>query len=264
MNANPRWWLAPLAGGVLAAQTLSVLPGDVELRGPRAYQKLVVEAAWPDGHQKDVTATVRLISADPKIATVDRDGFLRPVSDGSTTVTATLGASKAGVRVQVRGFGGSAVPSFRNHVIPVLTKVGCNAGACHGALAGKNGFKLTLRGYDPDTDHQVLTREGIGRRVSLMEPARSLMLLKPTLAIPHGGGKRFDVGSPEYNTIVDWIASGAPAPSDSDARIQGVDILPASARLEPGAEQQVLVRARYSDGHTEDVTRWVKFSSTDA
>ncbi len=155
-------------------------------------------------------------------------------------------------------------PSFRNHVIPVLTKMGCNSGACHGALAGKNGFKLTLRGYDPETDYNTLTREALGRRVNLADPARSLMLLKPTLTIAHGGGKRFDVGSPEYNVIVNWIAAGAPAPRESDPRVQSLEITPASAWLAPGAEQQVAVRARYTDGRIEDVTRWVKFSSTDA
>jgi len=255
-----------LLAGAAAAQApsgLSLLPGDVSLRGPRAYQTLVVEATYADGHHKDVTGAAKLVSANPKVAALDGP-VVRPAGDGETTVTATLGAAKATVRVRVTGSAQIAAPTFRNHVLPVMTKVGCNSGSCHGALAGKNGFKLTLRGYDPDTDYQVLTREGIGRRVSLVEPAQSLMLLKPTLAVPHGGGRRFDPRSPEYNILVDWIASGAPPPSDADTRIQGVDIYPASAWLEPGAEQQVLVRARYSDGHTEDVTRWVKFSSTDA
>src|SRR5205814_7387920 len=85
--------------------------------------------------------------------------------------------------------------SFRNHVIPVLTKMGCNSGACHGALAGKNGFKLSLRGYDPDTDYDTLTRSAGGRRVSLAEPTASLILTKPSFAIPHGGGKRFAADS---------------------------------------------------------------------
>ncbi|MBI3667730.1 MAG: DUF1549 domain-containing protein, partial [Acidobacteria bacterium] len=256
--------------GSLAAQGsenptgLALLPGDVDLRGPRSYQRIVVEATYPDGHQKDVTTSARLVSADPKIASIDRDAYLRPVADGTTMLTASFAGRTATARVRVEDAAGSAVPNFRNHVLPVMTKVGCNSGACHGALAGKNGFKLTLRAYDPEVDYQVLTREGIGRRVSRLEPAQSLILLKPTFTIPHGGGKRFEVGSPEYNILVDWIASGAPPPSDSDPRIQGVEIFPRSAWLEPGAEQQVLVRARYSDGHTEDVTRWVKFSSTDS
>src|SRR5438270_5278836 len=103
-------------------------------------------------------------------------------------------------------------PSFRNQVIPILTKIGCNSGACHGALAGKGGLKLSLRGYAPTTDHFVLTRQALGRRVDTVEPAHSLVLLKPTLAVPHGGGQKFEVGSPDYQVLADWIASGAPTP----------------------------------------------------
>jgi hypothetical protein len=152
--------------------------------------------------------------------------------------------------------------SFRNHVIPVMTKMGCNQGACHGALAGKNGFKLTLRGYDPVVDYDTLTRQSAGRRVSLAEPEASLILLKPTFAIPHGGGKRFAKDSLEYRVIEEWIAAGAPPPTDHDPLITALDVSPTSATLAPNAEQQITVHARFSDGHQEDVTRWVKFNST--
>src|SRR5213079_2844746 len=100
---------------------------------------------------------------------------------------------------------------YRNHVIPVLTKIGCNSGACHGALAGKGGMKLSLRGYDPSSDHFVLTRQAGARRVNRQEPARSLMLMKPTLALDHGGGLKIDVKSREFQVLADWIATGAPA-----------------------------------------------------
>src|SRR5438552_4083211 len=95
----------------------------------------------------------------------------------------------------------SADVSFRNDVQPVLTRIGCNSGACHGAAAGKNGFKLSLRGYDPEADYYTLTRQALGRRTELLEPARSLILLKPTMSVAHGGGQRFKVGSPEYQVI---------------------------------------------------------------
>src|SRR5881392_1668555 len=92
----------------------------------------------------------------------------------------------------------SPAPSFRNQVIPLLTRLGCNSGACHGALAGKGGLKLSLRGYAPSDDHFVLTRQANGRRVDLVEPAQSLMLRKPTMAVSHGGGLRLEVDSPEF------------------------------------------------------------------
>ncbi len=154
--------------------------------------------------------------------------------------------------------------SFRNHVIPVLTRLGCNSGACHGAAAGKGGFKLTLRGYDPEADFNVLTRQSLGRRVNQMEPAKSLMLLKPTMAIGHGGGKRMNVDSLEYKVLVEWIANGMAAPAESDVRITKVEVTPKAATLNAGAEQQLHVLAQYSDGHSEDVTKWVKYSSADS
>ena len=147
--------------------------------------------------------------------------------------------------------------SFRNDVIPVMTKVGCNQGACHGALAGKNGFKLTLRGYDPDADYDTLTRAIRSAAASRSPiPPHSLMLLKPTFAIPHGGGKRFATDSLEYRVIAEWIAAGAPPP----IRERSADHRPRSfpgrrLRSSPAREQQIVVRAKYSDGHVAKTSR---------
>src|SRR5215475_13828065 len=151
----------------------------------------------------------------------------------------TKGADLVGTRE-------SSVPSFRNHIIPILTRAGCNSGACHGALAGKGGLKLSLRGYDPTADHFVLTRQALGRRVDKQEPARSLMLLKPTLALSHGGGQKLEVGSPDYQLLADWIASGAPGPLPDDVRIQRLEVFPPAAVLKPADNLQVVVRAWYS------------------
>jgi hypothetical protein len=151
--------------------------------------------------------------------------------------------------------------SFRSHVEAVLTKAGCNMGACHGAAAGKNGFYLSLRGYNPEADYIAITRNAGGRRIALSDPGRSLILMKAAAAIPHKGGKRFDVGSPEYRTLADWIASGATAPRDDDARISRLEILPSQSNLQPGATQQMTVRAYFTDGRAEDVTRWAKYTS---
>lgn len=153
--------------------------------------------------------------------------------------------------------------SFRNHVIPVLTRMGCNSGACHGAAAGKGGFKLTLRGYDPEADFNVLTRQSLGRRINKLEPAKSLMLLKPTMALGHGGGKRLSADSLEYKVLSEWIAGGLAAPAESDARITKIEITPKTSTLGSNAEQQLRVLAHFTDGHTEDVTKWVKYSSAD-
>src|SRR5688572_3521648 len=153
--------------------------------------------------------------------------------------------------------------SFRNEIQPVLTKMGCNSGACHGAAAGKNGFSLTLRGYDPAADYDAITRQAGGRRVNKLEPARSLLLLKPTEVVPHMGGKKFEPGSAAYDVLARWVSSGAPAPSDADARFESLDVTPGDATLSPGAVTTLTVRAKFSSGATEDVTVWSRFASAD-
>jgi hypothetical protein len=151
--------------------------------------------------------------------------------------------------------------SFRNDVQPILAKNGCSAGACHGAAAGQNGFKLSLRGYDDEGDYLALTRAAFGRRIIPSDPARSLMLLKPTGAVPHKGGKRFELDSPDYRILSEWIAAGAPGPKPDDARIVRIEILPPHSILKPGATQQLTVKAYFSDGRAQDVTRWAKYTS---
>ncbi len=245
----------------LLAQKIVVMPPSVDLTGPEARQQMLAEATLAN-HQEDWTRTAEWSSSDPKIATIDEHGLVRPIADGETKITARAKGITATVIVHVKDSHAPFTWSFRNHVIPVMTKMGCNQGACHGALAGKNGFKLSLRGYDPDADYDTLTRSSVGRRVSLTDPAASLIVAKPSFAIPHGGGKRFAKDSLEYRVVEEWIASGAPPPTAKDVQIRGLEVFPAAAVLAPEAEQQIIVRAKYSDGHSEDVTRWVKFSSS--
>jgi hypothetical protein len=242
------------------SQTLSILPPSVDLTGPEARQQLLAEASLP-GHQEDWTRDAQWSSSDPKIVAVDEHGVVRPVADGEARITARAKGVTVSAPVHVHGAHAAFQWSFRNHVIPVMTKMGCNQGACHGALAGKNGFKLTLRGYAPEVDYETLTRQSVGRRVSLADPPASLILLKPSFGIPHGGGKRFAKDSLEYRIIEEWIAEGAPPPAAGDATVRSLEVFPAIAVLAPGAEQQLAVRATYSDGHAEDVTRWVRFAS---
>lgn len=151
--------------------------------------------------------------------------------------------------------------SFRNHVQPVLAKMACSSGACHGAAAGQNGFRLSLRGYDDEGDYLSLTRHAIGRRIIPSDPGRSLLLLKPTGAVPHKGGTKFDTNSVEYRILSEWIAAGAPGPKKDDPRIERIEITPRQIVLKPGGAQQFSVRAFFNDGHAEDVTRWAKFTA---
>ncbi|MGI8604784.1 MAG: DUF1549 and DUF1553 domain-containing protein [Verrucomicrobiales bacterium] len=151
--------------------------------------------------------------------------------------------------------------SFRNQVQPILARYGCSTGACHGAAAGQNGFRLSLRGYDDIGDHLSITRHAGGRRIDLADPGRSLLLLKSTATLPHKGGKKFEVGSREYSALANWIAQGAPGPRQDEARIARLEMQPPRTTLSKDAAQPLKVLAHFSDGRSEDVTAWTKFAS---
>ncbi len=256
--------LAPPRPSSLATVTrIEILPAAISITGPHAAQRLIVEGTFADGHQEELTSRATIASTGPNVAKIDKDTSILPLADGKASITASIQGHRATAQLEVRHFTTAATWSFRNDVLPVMTKVGCNSGPCHGAAAGKNGFKLTLRGYDPVTDYYTLTHQALSRRTDRMEPAKSLILLKPTLTISHGGGKRFDVGSPEYTIMSGWLAQGMPAPQDSDALVTSIEVLPRQASLRSGAEQQLLVMASFSDGHVADVTRWAKYDSGD-
>ena len=154
--------------------------------------------------------------------------------------------------------------SFRHDVLPVLSKAGCNSGGCHGALAGKGGFRLSLNAYDPATDHYNITRENRGRRIEFADPARSLFVIKPTAAVRHKGGKFIHEDSDDYKLLIEWIQQGAPGPSTDDTELNRIELSPALSQLNKGDTQPLTVHAFFSDGTKRDVTRWARFTSTDA
>src|SRR5690349_4210958 len=146
--------------------------------------------------------------------------------------------------------------TFLRDVAPILNKVGCTSGPCHGAAKGKNGFKLSLRGYDPQFDYEALLYDLSGRRFNRAEPARSLMLAKPTQQVPHGGGLRFEIGWDYYKTIYNWIAAGVPFGDASKDTVQRLDVEPKEIFMKtPGESATVKVTAVYSDGAARDVTK---------
>ncbi|MCX6836583.1 MAG: DUF1553 domain-containing protein [Verrucomicrobia bacterium] len=161
-------------------------------------------------------------------------------------------------------FVSAEAPSFRNTIQPILTRYGCAMGACHGAAAGQGGFRLSLRGFDDEGDWLSITRSANGRRLTLEDPARSLFLLKAVKAVPHKGDKRFEVNSPEYKAIADWIAAGAPGPKAEDPRIVSLSVSEPHLVTQAGKSVPLKVTAKFSDGHSEDVTRWCKYNATNA
>lgn len=254
-------WL--IAGPAFAQDELRILPERVELNGPAAMQSLLVQRVSEGIVREQITEDVLFDSDRPEVAVVNA-GVVTPIGNGEATVTATVGERTVQVAVVVREFDQPHPWSFRNHVQSVLSKAGCNSGACHGAAAGKNGFYLSLRGYDPEFDFWSITRQARGRRVVPSDPARSLLLTKPTGAVPHKGGLRFSETSRDYQALAEWIARGQQAPSDNDPRLESLEILPSRIVVQPGVAQQFVVRAHFNNGRSEDVTRWAKFTSNNS
>ena len=154
--------------------------------------------------------------------------------------------------------------SFNNEVVPVLTRFGCNAGSCHGKLAGQNGFRLSLRGYAPELDHATITREALGRRINAASPEESLLVRKAANLIPHGGGQRLEPGGKAAKILTDWIAAGAPGPRRDEATLQRIEVSPSGSTLAIGESSQLTVTAIDSDGQRRDVTWLTQFASSDS
>jgi hypothetical protein len=254
---------AAFASAASSAGELRLYPPFARLDGPHARQRFIVERREQDACTVDLTRRATLAIDDPHVARIDAAGNVLPVGDGVATLTATVDGQMSRATISVENQNQDDRWSFRNHIEPILTRQGCNSGACHGAAAGKNGFRLTLRGYGPELDHAVLTRQALSRRIIKTAPQESLMLLKPTGALEHGGGIRFAADSREYTIISQWIAAGMPGPAATDPEIRALRLFPATVRAAPGQGQQILVQATYSNGHVEDVTDWAKFTSTD-
>jgi hypothetical protein len=253
--------LSCLAGTLESrAETVRLIPPKVHLSGPEARQLLVVEKIRDGRSVGQVAEGVEFSTSDAKVVKVE-NGRAIPVGDGTATITAKVGGEAATADVVVRRQKEPFAWSFRNHVGAVLSKAGCNGGACHGAAAGKNGFKLTLFGYDPVADYKAIARQDRGRRIDLADLGRSLVLMKPTGAVPHKGGVRIKIDSLDHRVLAEWIAAGAPPPRDDDAKLTRIEVLPENVQLERGAKQRLVVLAHYADGRVEDVTHWAKYTS---
>ena len=193
---------APLTG-------LAVYPPEIQLTTARDRQSIVVQATFADGITRDVTRDATLSLTDPK--PVRRLGAtVYPVADGSTTLTVAYEGRTVPVPVKVTQATVQPPISFRLDVMPVFMRSGCNTGSCHGAARGKDGFRISLFGFDPEGDHYRLTREMVGRRINLAIPSDSTLLEKSTGSVPHTGGKRFESSSELYQTLHNWIEAGRP------------------------------------------------------
>ena len=239
--------------------SIQVFPPDIELTTARDSQSFVVQALYADGLTRDVTGEAKVAFANPALVKLEKN-VIHPVADGATEMKVEFGGKTVPVKVAVKNAKIDRPISFKLDVMPVFMRWGCNSGACHGAARGKDGFRLSLFGYDPEGDHYRLTHEISGRRVNLAVPRDSLIIEKGTGNVPHTGGKRFSPGDEYYTSIIRWLEAGAPLDPPTVATPISLELYPKEGVLDgKGASQQLTVRAKYSDGTDRDVTNLAVF-----
>ena len=235
-------------------ESLSVSPPEIHLNSPVAYSQLIATAKLTTGDSIDVTR-IADITVKGDAVTVTDLGIVEGAKNGKATVVINLKGKNASIAVTVTGIGDDIQADYVRDVMPVISRLGCNAGTCHGAKDGKNGFKLSLRGYDPIYDIRALTDDLGARRVNVAAPDSSLMLLKATATVPHEGALVTKVGSDYYKILRAWIAGGVKF-EPSTPRVSKIEVSPKNPVVQTiGTRQQMRVIATYADGLVRDVTR---------
>lgn len=252
----------------VAPVALEAYPASIALTDARDRAQLAITARGANGELWDVSDVARYETEPAGLIAVSARGVATPIRDGSGTIKATWGEGSEAVSVTLpfesRASGAPRAAGYRHEVSAVLSKAGCNMGACHGNFNGKGGFRLSLRGQDPEYDHAAMTREASGRRIDLADPDRALLLRKPTGQTDHEGGVRLTAGGPEYRVLRDWMASGARDDVGEAAALSELTVYPSERYVAaPGSSQQLVAIARFADGTTRDVTRFAAFDVDD-
>jgi hypothetical protein len=245
---------------------VDVVPPAVELRGNFDQLQLVVRDRSGEqvtDQSADLTHAAKYESTDANIVTVTETGLLRAVSNGEAKIRVVSGDQTSEVTVKVDGVSEQPALDFVRDIAPILSKAGCNMGACHAQQYGKGGFKLSVFGFEPQADRDAIVRDRLQRRANMVAPEDSLFLLKPTMAVPHGGGKRLAKDSVPWQMLVAWLKNGAPDPVKEPVKVTAVNVYPKQRVGQAGLTQQLRVEATYSDGTTRDVTQWTRFDSMD-
>ena len=248
----------------LQVQQLSLHPQAVQLHGRDSRQQLLVTGIRAGGRELDLTRNATFESTDPAVATVDSAGVVHPAGSGTATIKVQAGGQSGEVQVHVSE-GERYLPiDFRNQIAPIFSRRGCNGGGCHGKSTGRGGFKLSLFGFRPDDDYEFIAREGRSRRVFPGSPRKSLLLQKPAMQVPHGGGRRLEPGEPEYERLARWIGDGMPRSAGGSPELLELELTPAERVLASGSQQQMQATAIYADGTRRDVTRLVEFRTANS
>jgi hypothetical protein len=249
---------APLPASA-TGHKIAVYPPDINLETSRDKQSFIVQLTQPDGITRDITDQAQVSFTNP--ALVKREGnVLTPLADGATEMVVSFSTQTVKLPVKVTNAKADRAVSFKLDVMPVFMRAGCNSGGCHGAARGKDGFRLSLFGFDPDGDHYRLTRELNGRRINLAMPQDSLLIDKACGLVPHTGGQKIKPGDEYYQTLIRWMEADAPNDPATIASPTNIEVYPPSAVLDgKGEKQRVIVRAKYSDGTDRDVTALTLF-----
>ena len=236
--------------------------GATALVGQNARKQLLVTGVYSSGQKHDFTHDVTYSLDAGNVLRVDKDGLVIPLADGSATITATEASGKTATIALTASRCAEELPvNFENEIVPIFTKLGCNAGGCHGKADGQNGFKLSLLGFYPEEDYEYLVHEDRGRRVFPADPDYSLLLQKPANVLPHGGGQRMSPGSYEWELISRWIRQGMPYGAETDPVLERIEAVPAVREMNVRTRQQLSVIAHYNDGSIRDVTRLASYDA---
>ena len=240
---------------------INVYPENIDLSNSRDRQRLIVQARFSDGLTEDVTEQATITNGNAEV--LRQDGYLfYPQGDGETTVNVEYQGKAIQIPVKVQNSDVTPKISFTLDVMPVFMKANCNTGSCHGAARGKDGFLLSLYGFNPNDDYNNITRDFSSRRINLAFPEESLLITKGAGVVPHTGGTRFRKGEELYEIVHEWLQDGAVMDQGEIPTATKVDIYPKGAVLNgEGAQQKITVRAYYSDGTDRDVTHLAYFSS---
>ena len=258
--------------------SIHLVPQDVTLWGVGASQRFLVLGKYPDGLERDLSGESQFLISDPGQGKIVSPGKFVAARTGPVILTARFEGQQAKTRIEVTGRARKQPFSFARDIGQILTKRGCNTSGCHGSIKGQEGFKLSANVLNPREDYrwiveggtyQVLSVEAKGPkipRIDLENPEESLLLLKPTMSVDHEGSKRFEVNSPDYRRILDWIRKGAPYGDEvgpQGVSVQGIEVFPLESVVSLGGTQQLLVTAHLSNGHREDITEQVHYVSND-
>lgn len=242
-------------GSEVKVESISIQPAEISLKHLSDRQNVIVQAKLADGATRDITKMVEINVRNSDCVTFVGSQAV-PKSEGRTTAKVSWEGMASEMSITVADSQESErTLRFRNDILPILTRAGCNSGKCHGAASGKDGFRLSLYGFDPEGDFYRITREMSGRRINLARPENCLLINKATGEVPHTGGARLEAGSDGYRKLVRWLAMGAmPDPNEMPVPTS-IEVYPSRAVMSrPNEEQQMLVIARYSDGSMRDVT----------